>query len=220
MRTSAFLAAITILVTTGFLHGLWTDRWGFSDEPEASAAKLARVPTTIEDWTSTPLEIGSRELEKSAIVNYVGRLFVNSKTKNRVQVFLVCGRPGPISVHTPDICFEGAGYRMTAPPEKFALANLTPNETNLPPSEFWQTTFVKNGLETQERVRVFWSWNADGRWQAPENPRPTFARSKALFKLYVINELARPGLTPEKDPGVDLMKKFLPELKKCLFPES
>jgi len=213
MPKSALFAAVTILLTTGFIHGLWTDRWAFSDEPEASAAKLSRVPSTIGDWTSEPLEIGSRELEKSAIVDYVGRLFVNSRTKNRVQVFLVCGRPGPISVHTPDVCFEGAGYHMTARPEKFALASL-------PANKFWQTEFVKNGPKAQEHVRVFWAWNFEGRWQAPENPRLVFARSKALFKLYVIHELMRPGLAAEKDPSVDFMNLLLPELQKCLFPES
>src|SRR5262249_19838258 len=101
MRKSVLLAAITILLTTGFIHGVWTDRWAFSDEPQASAAKLARLPMTIGEWTSHSLEIGSRELEKSAIVDYAGRVFVNSRTKQRVQMFLVCGRPGPISVHTP-----------------------------------------------------------------------------------------------------------------------
>jgi hypothetical protein len=215
MPKSALLAAITILLATGFLHGLWTDRWAFSDEPQGSAGKLARLPTMIEDWTAEePLEIGSRELEKSAIDPcYFGYRFVNSRSKQRVQVFLVCGRPGPISVHTPDICFEGAGYRMKAPPENFLL-------TSLPPNEFWQSKFVKDGREAQENVRVFWAWNAGGHWQAPNNPRVTFARSKALFKLYVIHELARPGLPVDEDPSVDFMKKFLPEVQKSLFPES
>jgi len=213
MRMSASILAIAILLITGIVHGLWTNRWTISAEPQASAAKLGGIPMTLGDWKSQSIEISPRELERSAIVNYVGRLFVNSRTKCRVQVFLVCGRPGPICVHTPDICFEGAGYRMTAAPEKFALDSW-------PPNEFWQVKFVKEGTETEQNLRVFWAWNTDGQWQAPENPRWTFARSKALFKLYAIHELPRPGLPLNKDPTIDLLKVLLPELKRQMFPET
>jgi hypothetical protein len=210
MRNSALVVAAVILVGTGAVHGLLTDRWSFSAEPQASAAKLPKVPMMIGDWQSHPLEISQSELQMGAIVDYVGRIFVNNRTKSRVQIFLVCGRPGPISVHTPDICFEGAGYRMTAAPAKFPL------EFN-PPDEFWQVKFVKEATEGQKYVRVFWAWNSDGHWQVPENPRWTFARSKALFKLYVVHDLPQPGQPPEKDPSLELMRVLLPELKKCLF---
>ncbi len=36
MRKSAFFAALVILIGTGVIHGLWTDRWVISAEPEAS----------------------------------------------------------------------------------------------------------------------------------------------------------------------------------------
>jgi hypothetical protein len=215
VNKAGFFTAMAILLGVGAIHGLWTDRWAFSAEPEVSASKLRSVPRIVGDWQSEPepLEISRAELERGGIVDYVGRLFVNVRTKSRLQVFLVCGRPGPISVHTPDVCFEGAGFRMTAAPAKFPLESL-------PGNEFWQVKFVKEGPETQQNLRVFWAWNSDGQWQAPENPRWTFARSKALFKLYVIHELVRPGLPPEKDPTLELLQVLLPELKKCLFPET
>ena len=214
MKSKAgLLTAVAILLAIGAIHGLWTDRWAISAEPEASAAKLSGVPMTVGDWQSEPLVISPRELERGAIVDYVGRLFVNVRTKSRLQVFLVCGRPGPISVHTPDICFEGAGYHMTSAPVKISLESL-------PPSEFWQVKFVKQGAEPQQNLRVFWGWTSDGQWEAPDNPRLEFARSKALFKLYVIHDLPRPGLPPDKDPSLDLLRVLLPELQKCLFAKT
>src|SRR5262249_8482825 len=136
-----------------------------------------------------------------------------SRTNSRVQVFLVCGRPGPISVHTPDVCFEGAGYRMTGAPAKFPL-EFSPDD------EFWHVTFLKEGLQSQDQVGVFWAWNSDGHWQAPDNPRWTFARSKALFKLYLIHDVPRSKLPPHKDSTLDLLKELLPKLKECLFPDK
>jgi hypothetical protein len=207
MNKLALISGVGILLGTGIVHGLWTDRWTTSVEPEAIAAKLARVPETIGEWHSHPLEIGPREREIASIAEYVGRVYINSRTKSRVQVFLVCGRPGPISVHTPDVCFEGAGFRMTAEPAKYTLEFS-------PPDEFWQVTFLRDNPDGQDRVRVFWAWNSDGHWKAPENPRWTFARFKALYKLYVIHDLPRPGFPIEKDPSLDLLRVLLPELQK------
>jgi hypothetical protein len=208
-RIPAFVTAFTVLAATGVIHGLWTDRWTFSAEPEASAAKLADVPVSVGAWQAQPMNLDSGEQEKAAIVGYIKRLYVHSLTRSRVQVVLVCGRPGPISVHTPDICFEGAGNQMTNS-ERFSPASM-------PSDSFWLGDFVKMGREAQGSFRVFWSWNAEGNWQASDNPRWTFARSKALFKLYVIRDLAQAGEPLRNDPCVEFLSVFLPELKKCLF---
>src|SRR5262249_13107173 len=41
------LTAAALVLFSGVVHGLWTDRWAISDEPGASAAKLDDVPMTI-----------------------------------------------------------------------------------------------------------------------------------------------------------------------------
>jgi hypothetical protein len=168
---------------------------------------------TLGDWSGRALELDPLELDRGGVVNYVARHYVNSRTKNEVQIVLMCGRTGPICAHTPDVCFEGAGYRMTAAPEKFSPPHS-------PSDSFWLVNFAKDGTEGRELVRVFWSWNPAGHWQAADYPRLTFARHPTLLKLYVSRRVSRANERGDRDPCLDLLEVLLPELKKCLFPET
>jgi hypothetical protein len=213
MQKSAFFTAVAVLIGTGVVHGLWTDRWTVSTKPEACAAKLSCLPMSIGDWNGRSLEVDPLELDKGGIVNYIARDYVNSRTKNQVQMILTCGRPGSICAHTPDVCFEGAGYRMSNSPDKFS-------PTSSPSDSFWLVNFVKDGTEGRGSIRVFWSWNAVGHWQAADYPRLAFARHPALFKLYVSRRLSGRKENNDRDPCLDFLNILLPELKKCLFPET
>ena len=55
-----------------------------------------------------------RTMARAGIKGCVYRRYRNPRTGESVSVLLVCGRGGPISVHTPDVCYAGAGYRPTA----------------------------------------------------------------------------------------------------------
>ena len=32
---------------------------------------------------------------------------------------ILCGRPGPVSIHTPDVCYRGLGYEPTGSPSRW-----------------------------------------------------------------------------------------------------
>jgi hypothetical protein len=86
-----------------------------------------------------------------------------------------------------------------------------------PEAAFWTARFHKTAGVAQEDLRIFWSWQAPGGdWSAPENPRLTFARSPALYKLYVIRPILMHKTPDEKldtDPALDFIRRLLPELK-------
>lgn len=213
-RLSALLTGMVVLIVSGLVHGLWTDRWGWSAEPEASAAKVAALSTTVGDWDMVhERSLDPNELADAGVVSYVVRTYRHRETRSQVEILLLCGRPGHISVHTPDICFQGAGYEFSGSPSRKA-------DTGQPGNDFWTADCAKQTGALPENYRLYWSWNAEGRWQAPDNPRLTFARHKALFKLYVIEKTPSTHGSSEKDPAVDFLGQLLPELKKRLFPES
>jgi hypothetical protein len=72
----------------------------------------------------------------------------------------------------------------------------------------------------QRNLRIFWSWNATGPWQAPENPRFTFARYPVLHKLYLIREMATPEEPVEDDVGMEFMRQFQPAFQRVMFEKS
>jgi hypothetical protein len=210
------LAATGLIVFSGIVHGLWTGRWVTPMEAEASAAKLSSLPLTIGDWSGQPLELSEQLMYEAHVSSYLLRRYINRRTGHELSVFLLCGQSGPIAVHTPDVCFSGAGYELFAP---YARHTIRP-QSDSQEAEFWVAKFQKERSVTQDGLRVFWAWSANGVWQAPDYPRLTYARYSSLYKLYVIRTLPKLNEPLEQDPCLEFIRLLLPELQKSLFPLS
>jgi hypothetical protein len=216
-RVFPLLTAILLVAATGVVHGLRTNRWSVSRELESAVARLDRVPTVIGDWEGKPSELDRRQLEAAGIAGHLVRRYVNRQNGEAVTLLIVCGRPGPIAVHTPDVCYSGIGFELREAVTKVTVEAGSPPR----PAEFCRGDFVKQGpAPSPSGLRIFWAWDAAGPWAAPENPRLTYAPYRALYKLYVVRELAdRPGSPAGSDKGVEFLRALLPELDRCLFPD-
>jgi hypothetical protein len=214
MRTVQTLTALAVVIPCGIVYGLWTDRWVASAEPGASAARLADVPLTIGEWEGEALAVDAAGRGPAGVAGQLVRRYRNRLTGGVVSVLLVCGRPGPVSVHTPDVCYGGAGYDLNAPPTRYAAASAPA------PGEFWVADFNRVDSLEPVRLRIFWAWSAAGAWRAPDSPRLTFARFPALWKLYVLSETAAAGERMGDGPCPEFLRRLLPELEKRLFPSS
>jgi hypothetical protein len=127
---------------------------------------------------------------------------------------LVCGRPGPTALHTPESCLPASGYSLAAPAERQSIAAPGLAQS----AAFWVARFQKSG-DVTEPLHTTWSWTADGTWIAAHQPRFEFGRYPFLYKLYVTHPLARLDESEARDPGAEFLAVFLPELQKCLFDE-
>lgn len=207
------LAALPLLAGYGVAEGLWTDRWQLSHEAEQAPARLGRVPLAVGDWQAEALEMDPREAARAEISGYLMRRYVHRTTGASVTALLVCGPPGRVAVHTPDVCYAGAGYRLKGEPARQAV------EANAAgPALFWVARFAKPHAVVPEDLRIRWSWSATGAWAAPDYPRFHFAGSRVLYKLYVIEPVEGTEEASDKAPGVQFLREFLPQLQGCLFP--
>jgi hypothetical protein len=207
------VTAFAALIVSGAVHGLWTDRWKWSDEPDASANRLKTVPLRVGDWQGEDLE-DKKGTKVNGIAGTLYRSYVG-RDGRPVSVFIVCGRPGPVAVHTPNDCYVAAGYEM------LSQARCTcPTGEGTPPAELWTAQFRKTQAADQTYLRIYWTWSAAGAWQAPDDPRFEFGRHRypALFKMYVFRELTSPDEPAESDPCMELLKQLLPEMQRSLFP--
>jgi hypothetical protein len=159
-------------------------------------------------WEGRALEIDAAQLAQAEVVGHCSRRYVNHRTGQEVTILLICGQHGPISVHTPDICYAGAGYAMHGAPELHRAGSG---------AEFHTARFAKTGANP-DPLRIFWAWSDGGPLAAPENPRLAFARAGALYKLYVIRRMGSIEEPLDTDPCLDFLKALLPELNKCLSP--
>ncbi|HEV3237223.1 MAG TPA: exosortase-associated EpsI family protein [Gemmataceae bacterium] len=213
-RSLYVLVGLLLLLGTGLVHGIWTNRWLSTDEPQASAARLDSLPIDFGEWHGTELSINPTALAIGEIVNYKQRQYVNHRTGAELTVLVVCGKPGPISVHTPEVCFPGAGYKMLGEPGTVALVL----EEGRPSGEFKTARFQRlNSTETSE-MEAFWAWTTDGRWQAPNYPRWTYGRYPALYKVYIIRKISAKSGPPEEE--LKQARDFMIELDKVIRSEG
>lgn len=199
--TLPVLASVALIAALGVAHGVATDRWAPSRQLERSLATLERVPTTFGDWSSEEIVLDPESMARAGIKGWVHRRYRNTKTRESVALLVVCGRGGPISVHTPDVCYAGAGYRPTSDP---APKDLDCGEAGK--QTFRVSRFSLPGGVSQTQLEIYLAWSRDGRvWEAPQNPRLSLARSPALYKMYVVREF----LPNTRAEGVGSCQTFL-----------
>lgn len=176
------IAAITVVLGVTYIHGQMTERWSgrnVTAELKLAAERLeARFPVSFGSWEAAEeLQSSPGELERAGAVGHVSRAFVNTKSKARVSVFVVCATPRDASGHTPDRCYPGAGFEI-AETEHRQTVPLADGRS----AEVFTGTFRKSG----QVLRVFWTYGLEGRWVAPQIARIELADAKAVYKLYVI----------------------------------
>lgn len=213
LRLIPAIVAFAGIALSGVISGLQTGRWGTPSDLHEAAARLELVPKTFGSWQSEEIPISERELEQAEAVGHLSRRYTNRGDGTAVRVVIVCGRPGPIAVHSPTACFTSAGYEMRSAPER----RFVRLKGSLPLARFWVADFEEQRAGTTSAIRTFWSWSHDGRWQTPENPRITFAGSSRLYKLYVLRTKAEQKEPVEDDACSAFLQAFLPELQKAVF---
>lgn len=210
-RFLPILAGLLVLIGTGVVHGLWTERWHRSPELQQAASRLDTLPADLGPWKGEVTEQDPEALAQTGAVGHYSRLFTDPQSGEKILVILLCGRPGRMSVHRPEHCYGSAGYEMTGPPLQL---KVTPKGQET--AELWTGLFSKNEAGGPVQLRIFWSWFDGRRWQAPNTPRTTFARLPALYKLYVIRNVTGSHSPIERDPSVALLGWLLPELDRTL----
>jgi hypothetical protein len=213
LRLLPLAAAAAVLVVTGVVHGIRSDRWGVGEDVLAAASRLEAIPAVVGDWEGAPFEVEQRQLDVAQVVGHRGLRFVNRVSAERASLLIVCGRPGAASVHPPDICYQGLGYRMQKDPVRQAVSGGGLS------AEFWTATFSRPG-PLPDVLRIWWAWGVGDRWQASSNPRLSFARAPALYKVYVISRVRGTGQDAQENAGYKLIEALLPALKQSLSPSG
>jgi hypothetical protein len=208
----ALLAAALLTIVGGVVHGRLSNRWGPPADVQAAAAALAGVPDQIGPWQKESDEKLSPQIEKMLeCVGHVQRTYRNRQTHNRVNVAILLGPPGPIAVHTPEICYSSQDYTIIEQPHRITVGlGRVPAEPAALSHTLWATTFRSNDLEGG-LLRVYHGWSDGGAWTAPDKPRFTMADRPYLYKIQLAGYLPA-GAAPqdEQDSGRVFLEQFLP----------
>jgi hypothetical protein len=214
-RLIALGAILLSVLGSGAMAGLWNGRWGTSQSVQQAVSRLdrARLWPTGPDWDVQEKSLSAREAGIAELDGHISRQYFHRRKGTMISVLLACGRAGPISVHTPEVCYLGAGYtRVGAAKSYEGTADL--------PFQFQVCDFRKTNVATPTLLRVFLSWGFKGEWSAPANPRLSFAGRPYLYKLYVVRGMSKANEPIDQDPATELIKDLMPQLLEALFTGS
>ncbi|MBD3676017.1 MAG: exosortase-associated EpsI family protein [Planctomycetaceae bacterium] len=206
-----WLLSASLILVVGLVDGYQTNRWGRNQSLVQAGQALEQLPPELGDWKSKSLEISEQALRIAGATNYVSRLYTNKKSDVKLQVTLLVGDHGPISLHPPTVCFTGAGWRQLTEP--IASSYSAEDES---PESFWKCQFQRDQDFGQQTIVTEWSWSEGQSWQANENPRFEHAGAPYLFKLYVTRTIP-PGEDSESQLHESFVKLLLEQIKETVF---
>lgn len=218
MKTHLLIGAVALVIIAAgaLLQGRISDRWAptTSVKLDAFTERLKAVPTEFGDWSGEDNEIDEEQFAASNCADCVSRTFRNSETGDEVSVYLVSGTARHATIHTPDWCYQGAGYDMQGQPVAYTVDSADGD------AEFRAARFVKEDATSVSRLRILWSYTDDGHWQGPKRAKLKFAGRPALYKVYLIRSLSERHPTLANDPVVEFAREFIPVVNAALFPQS
>ncbi len=198
-----------VLAGSGAAHGILTHRWRAAADFTPVQSRLEAVGRQFGAWTATDVRMSADELDRVSIRAHLSREYRNGQTGRVVRLLVVAGPPGPISVHTPDVCFQGTGFEQKTPPEAVAVGGGG--------ARLWGASFAKPGpVPTQ--LRVYWGWYGGAGWEAPEHrtARYKFAFRPILYKVYLVADDDRLGAAGRTAPAEEIAALLLPELERAI----
>jgi hypothetical protein len=211
-KTYLFAAtASAALIAAGLVHGFWTDRWSPATETREAAELLPTLPLDIGDWRGKDLEVKAGPT--AGVAGCLQRSYFNAHRGVTVVVALMCGRPGPVATHTPEVCYGANGYDVG---EKKSVS-IDGGDV---PGKFWKSDAVRTRAAEETKVRLYWAWNGGAGWVASHDARIEFPRHQypVLHKLYVLREISGPGDASTKDePCEAFLHVLLPAMQQKLF---
>ncbi len=169
------LVVVVGLVAVG-LSNLLTAPLGSSETAKATQRRFAGFPQTIGPWTGTELPLSERQVALAEAQANLSRTYTRADPVAAVNVLVLYGDSGPLGAHTPEVCYEGSGFKQVSNRQKRTVPGST--------AEFWTAKFEAGGVPPLT-IELVWGWGADSSWKAAENARLEFADRRQIYKLYV-----------------------------------
>jgi hypothetical protein len=213
-----FIAFVVLLISTvgaGWLHGSFTNRWGLRRDASLAADLLQEASlSTVGNWRlHHDVPFTPDVLKMLQCPAHISRVYEHQQTGDRVIVTVIIGPPGPVSVHTPEICYPSRDYKLNGERRKIAVER--PERKT---DAFWEVPLRSNIDGTV--VRVIYGWSSGTYWEAARGPRYSYGALPHLYKLQVAVPVNAVAATTDFDPGQDFLKSFLPHLQPSLVEAS
>lgn len=201
--------AIVLTIFSGTIYRYLT-------APSADLAEVAKrfneIPKEFGDWKMDKEEpMTDQVVSTLECAGYLNGSFINQVTGQRVNAFIVLGPPGPISVHTPEVCYSSKDYDIKETREHTEIGKDGELGT------LWSLTMRQTSTVSAELLRVYYGWASQDIWTAPESPRFTYGGDPLLFKIQLASYLPPETDLKTNDSCRSFLESFLPHVNRVLL---
>ena len=96
-RCLPIIAAFIVLIASGLVHGIWTQRPGrVSSVLDDACARVALVPLNAGEWKGTNLDVDPEQFRTTRAAAWWIRHTTKENASTPITVILMCGRPDHI----------------------------------------------------------------------------------------------------------------------------
>lgn len=216
--TFTICAAVLLIGTAvaGYLHGNMTNSWKENPRSQAAGQRLESLPKT--DFGNWRL-LQENEFPPGVLTileqpAYFSRTYQHVQTGDTVTVAVIAGHPGPVSVHTPEICYSSRDYSIAGDRKRQEITAADGRQ-----HELWKLSLSANQPGATP-LEVMYGWTTGTAWEATEQPRYSFGGLSHLYKLQVAAAVPERRTKDEFDPVQDFMVGFLGQLQPRLVESS
>jgi hypothetical protein len=212
--SASWVSVFLMTILSGVVFGWFSQRWGPPEGINTVSSKLGELPDTIGSWElEEAREVSEGVFNVLRCSGFLDRVYVNRDTGERVEVYLIVGPAGPVSVHQPEICFKNHSHKQRGEREKVQI------EERQLTDHLWALTFdPAEGNIDGQITRVYYAWTDGLEWQAPRDARFAFAGRPYIYKLQVSASLPVSASLEERDPCRAFLDELLPIARPHLCP--
>ena len=204
--------AVGITVVTGFMSGQLTQRWGNPADLEQAGTRVASLPSQCGEWVvDQTLELDESSVRLLECAGYANRVYRQQQTGDTVRVIVLVGPPGPISAHTPEICYSSKSHEILVPRQERVVETTSGQQATL-----WMLSLASRDVSATRSV-VYYAWNGGQGWQAAQSPRWDYAGQPMLYKIQLSS--AAPAAGDSSDACARFLQDFLPVVDRSLFAQ-
>lgn len=199
MKRSTIIFGVALIalatVATGVVTGTLGNRWQRPHDLGAIAKSLEKITATpqIGPWHLKETSRLSPEIAK--LLHTSGDIsckYVNEQTGDLVDLVVLVGETGPLSTHSPEVCYSSREYQVVSEPDSQKI------DSAAGPAEFLSMTLSSDGLDGS-LLRVWYAWHNGAQWRAPRNARIDLRAEPFLYKIQIATYLTGVEVAPQ--PG-------------------
>jgi hypothetical protein len=200
--------AIVLALASAGVRWVRADRYAeLIEAGELPPFPLDELPMSYGPWHGKDAKMDSEVARATGASGMVSREYVNERTGVRLSVVVLYGPASKVFIHSPELCYPGAGFRAVEGP---LIQKIAVGERKLP---FASLLYEKGFGSVRDRRQVYYSWGFGGRWSPAALKQKEVDRLPGMFKVHVERRAGMYEQIDLNDPCIGFLELLLADLE-------